>query len=213
LNHLIDLGIIAGMIKPEQEAREKIEEMLAEAGWEVCNVKDANIYGQRGIAIREFPLKPGYGFADYLLYIDGRAAGVIEAKKAGTTLTGVETQSAKYSQGLPENLPAWHSPLPFTYQSTGIETRFTNGLDPGPCSRQVFSFHRPETLAEWIEKISYDMAAESSPGYGQVGAIHELPLRHRLRHMPPLIQEGLWPAQIKAIKNLSTGLRRSATMS
>ena len=61
--------------------------MLVQAGWHVCDADQANITAYRGVAIREFPL-PGHGFADYLLYIDGRAAGVIEAKKAGTTLSG-----------------------------------------------------------------------------------------------------------------------------
>lgn len=56
------------------------------AGWLIFDNDKANIYAARAIAIREFPLKPGYGFADYLPYIDGKAAGVIEAKKAGNTL-------------------------------------------------------------------------------------------------------------------------------
>ncbi|MCR4332784.1 MAG: hypothetical protein NUV34_08825, partial [Sulfuricaulis sp.] len=73
-----------------------------------------NIHAARGVAIREFPL-PGHGFADYLLYIDGKAAGVIEAKKEGATLTGVEIQADKYTKGLPKNLPSWHNPLPFAY--------------------------------------------------------------------------------------------------
>ena len=81
--------------------------MLAQAGWSVCSPAEANISAHRGVAIREFPLKQGHGFADYLLYIDGRAAGVIEAKKTGATLVGVETQSARYTAGLPDALPAW----------------------------------------------------------------------------------------------------------
>jgi hypothetical protein len=97
-----------------------------------------------GVAIREFPLEAGHGFADYLLYVDGRAAGVIEAKKQGATLSGVEIQSARYAQGLPRSLPAWRRPLPFLYESTGAETHFTNGLDPEPRARNVFAFHRPE---------------------------------------------------------------------
>lgn len=55
---------------------------------------------------------------------------MIEAKKEGSTLTGVEVQSAKYSEGLPAGLPAHRRPLPFLYESTGVETHFTNGLDP-----------------------------------------------------------------------------------
>jgi hypothetical protein len=135
---------------PEAEARLKIDELLVAAGWAVQDAGAAHIHAARGVAIREFPL-PGYGFADYLLYVDGKAAGVIEAKKVGSTLTGVEVQSAKYTQGLPAGLPRWHNQLPFCYESTGIETRFTNGLDPGPRSRNVFAFHRPENLAKRLD--------------------------------------------------------------
>ena len=138
------------MAQPEQLAREHIDALLSAAGWHVCDTDRANLQAARGIAIREFPLKPGHGFADYLLYVDGRAAGVIEAKKEGATLSGVETQSGKYPQRLPDGLPRWHDPLPFSYQSTGVETRFTNGLDPSPRSRPVFAFHKPGLLAEWL---------------------------------------------------------------
>ncbi len=104
--------------------------MLAKAGWAVRDQGDANISAYRGIALRNFILKREHGFADYLLYVDGRAAGVVEAKKEGGTLTGVEIPSDKYTKGLPDGLPAWSKPLPFSYESTGVETRFTNGLDP-----------------------------------------------------------------------------------
>ena len=138
----------AGMAQPEQKAREGIDRLLVLAGWQVCDLAQADIHGARGVALREFPLKSGHGFADYLLYIDGKAAGVIEAKKPGSTLTGVEIQSGRYAQGLPEGLPAWRRPLPFLYESTGVESHFTNGLDPEPRARPVFAFHRPEMLAE-----------------------------------------------------------------
>lgn len=89
------------------------------------DVAAADLAAARGVAIREFPLLPGHGFADYLLYVDGKACGVIEAKKQGATLTGVEAQSARYALGLPPSLPAWRMPLPFVYESTGVETHFT----------------------------------------------------------------------------------------
>lgn len=107
---------------PEQEARETIDKMLDWSGWDVQDLKTANIRANKGIAIREFPLKSGHGYADYLLYVDGQAAGVIEAKKVGTTLTGVEIQSEKYKTGLPEDLPAWYRPLPFC----GVTTKALN---------------------------------------------------------------------------------------
>ncbi len=208
------------MAQLEQQARAQIDSLLKAAGWHVCDPKDANIAGHRGVAIREFPLKAGHGFADYLLYIDGRAAGVIEAKKQGVTLSGVEIQSDKYTQGLPDGLPAWRHPLPFAYQSTGTETRFTNGLDPEPRARNVFAFHRPETLAEWLETTPF--ANEGSPlppGEGQGEGIsmaaedratytaRPSTFLTRLQHMPPLIEEGLWSAQVRAIKNLEDSLK------
>ena len=56
---------------PEQKARVGIDALLVQAGWHVCNVADANIHAGdgavNGVAIREFPLNNGFGFADYLL--------------------------------------------------------------------------------------------------------------------------------------------------
>ena len=152
---------------PEETARTEIDKALTAAGWTVCDIAEANIHAARGVAIREFPLKTGHGFADYLFYVDGKAAGVIEAKKQGVTLTGVETQSDRYTKGLPDGLPRWHNPLPFSYQSTGVETRFTNGLDPEPRSRNVFAFHRPETLADWLHSANIANINTPSPSTGE----------------------------------------------
>lgn len=190
---------------PEDIAREQIDRMLIQAGWTVQDVGQANIDAHKGVALREFPLKTGFGFADYLLYVDGQAAGVIEAKRAGSTLTGVEIQSAKYSQGLPDSLPAWTRPLPFCYESTGIETKFTNGFDPEPRSRNVFFFHKPETFADWLTdgQVATSQLAAMPPQqlYGKQSTLNS-----RIRQMPPLIEDGLWPAQIIAIKNLEKSL-------
>ncbi len=82
------------MATPEQLARDEIDQLLTAAGWSVCNADQANITAHRGVAIREFQLKKGHGFADYMLYVDGKAAGVIEAKKAGATLVGVKRSPA-----------------------------------------------------------------------------------------------------------------------
>ncbi len=187
----------------EHEARKNIDQLLNAAGWHVCDASQANLRAARGVAIREFPLKSGFGFADYLLYVDGQAAGVVEAKKEGVTLTGVETQSDKYTKGLPEGLPCWRNPLPFSYQSTGVESRFTNGLDPEPRSRGVFAFHRPEQLLEWLNAPPLNTLQQPQAAY--------LPnadtFLGRLAHMPPLKEEGLWPAQINAIKNLEESLK------
>jgi type I restriction enzyme R subunit len=200
------------MSTPEDEARGHIDQALEHAGWRVQDYKSAHLHAGRGVVLRNFPLVSGHGFADYLLYIDGNAAGVIEAKKEGFPLVGVEVQAEKYSKGLPADLPAHIRPLPFLYQSTGLETRFTNGLDPDPRSRQTFFFHRPETLAELLEGANVksndilrdDVAALKHEPYRTF-----MTIRGRLRQLAdahPLITDGLWPAQITAIKNLEKSL-------
>jgi len=135
------------MPTPEELARKNIDDLLTLAGWQVQDRAQLNLGATRGVAVREFPLKTGY--ADYLLLVDRKAIGAVEAKAEGMPLSGVEAQSEKYSTGLPDLPPAWRRPLPFLYESTGTETFFTNGLDPDPRSRRAFAFHRPETLAEW----------------------------------------------------------------
>lgn len=93
------------LLTEEDQARLIIDQLLSNAGWSLCDAASANIHAARGVAVREFPL-PGHGFADYLIYLDGKAAGIIEAKRAGVTLTGAETQSSK---GLPSGLTRWHA--------------------------------------------------------------------------------------------------------
>ena len=197
------------MPTPEDRAREHIDQALAKAGWVVQDTKAANLGAGRGVALRNFPLAGGHGFADYLLYLDGKAAGVIEAKKEGFPLVGVEVQAAKYSTGLPADLPAHVRPLPFLYQSTGVETRFTSGLDPEPRSRRLFAFHRPETLVQ--ELASAEPEPTGKPlsdrvAYWSPSKLRAPSFRSRLKQMPPLITGGLWPAQVTAITNLENSL-------
>jgi hypothetical protein len=178
-------------ITREDRARQNIDKLLTDAGWIVQDKRATNLSAGRGIAVGEFPLKSGHGEADYLLFFDGSPIGVDEAKKEGTTLTGVELQTTKYSEGVPDNLPTPRRPLPFQYQSTGVETRFTNLLEPDASSRRVFSFHRPETLDQWLtQELQH-------PGST---------LRAKLRHLPGLMTEGLRSAQITAIRNLENSL-------
>ncbi len=195
---------MAPMATPEDQAREHIDQALEQAGWKVQDYKRSNLHAGRGVVLRNFPLVSGHGFADYLVYIDGKAAGIIEAKKEGVTLIGVEVQAEKYSKGLSGDLPAHIRPMPFLYQSTGLETRFTNGLDPQPRSRPVFSFHRPETLAAMIPQKQREVPGDL---HGASLAAEALPtLRGRLQTLPPLSTTGLWPAQITAITNLEKSL-------
>jgi type I restriction enzyme, R subunit len=176
----------------EAKARVQIDKQLAAAGWAVQSQDTLNLAAGPGVAVREFTLEKPHGRVDYLLFLDGQAAGVIEAKPEGTTLTEVERQSGKYVDGLPGWIKPPVYPLPFIYESTGTETRFTNGYDPDARSRRVFTFHRPETLAEWLRQITENPDLPS--------------FRARLKHMPPLDERGLWGKQAEAIRNLERSL-------
>lgn len=195
---------------PEARARQTIDALLTAAGWHICDMANANLRASTGVAISEFPLEAGHGFADYLLYVNGKACGVIEAKKEGATLSGVEVQSARYAQGLPASLPAWRRPLPFVFESTGVETRFTNGLDPQPRARPVFAFFRPELLVQWLTYLPAPMASPS----GATDVSEAPTFLRRMQQRPPLVTEWgqggahfkLWPAQVQAITNLEASL-------
>lgn len=165
---------------PEEEARQEIDRLLEAAGWQVQDYRDLNLGASLGIAVREFPLTSGH--ADYLLFIDREAVGVIEAKPKGTTLSGVEEQTKGYLMGLPEDIPHIYNPLPFGYESTGTETFFVDQRDPDPRSRRVFAFHRPETLSDWISQ--------------------DETLRDRLKRLPELHAPELRDCQFEAITNL-----------
>ena len=131
---------------PEQRARHDIDSQLAAAGWLVQDRAEMNLTAGPGVAVREFKMADGHGFADYMLFVEGKAVGVLEAKPAGYPLTSVELQADKYATGLPEGLNPPVNPLPFLYMGTGVETRFINGLDPEPKTRRISDvphIHRP----------------------------------------------------------------------
>ena len=167
---------------PEQKARDEIDRMLDDAGWVIQDYKKLDLSAGRGIAVREVTLKMGR--CDYLLLVDRQPVGIVEAKKVGDTLSTVAEQSGRYGENLPDFFNI-KGPLPFYYESTGVETFFRDERDPEPRSRQLFSFHRPETLADWLKK--------------------DVTLRGRLAEMAkayPLATEGLRTCQVEAVTNL-----------
>lgn len=171
---------------PEQIARDQIDKHLDEAGWKVQDKTAIDFSAGLGIAVREY--QTDIGPADYVLFVAQKAVGVIEAKPEewGHKITTVEEQSGNYAAATLK----WvnnKEPLPFVYESTGIITRFTDDRDPKPRSREVFTFHRPETMAEWLSKPAS--------------------LRARLQTMPPLRHSGLRDCQITAIENLEQSFK------
>lgn len=166
-------------LTPEAQARQTIDRMLAASGWVLQDMKTLNPGAALGVAIREYPTDSGP--ADYVLFVDRKPVGVIEAKPEGTILSPVEEQSSRYATSRLKWQQAG-DPLRFLYESTGVETHFTDNSDPTPRSREVFSFHRPETLRDWIKQ--------------------KASLRQRLRQFPALNTDGLRDCQITAITNL-----------
>jgi type I restriction enzyme, R subunit len=172
---------------PEQIARDHIDKMLADAGWAVQSKNMVSLGASKGVAVREY--QTDIGPADYVLFVDRKPVGIIEAKREeeGHRLTVVEDQSSQYAKAKLKYLN--NDPLPFVYESTGIITLFTDYRDPKPRGKNVFSFHKPETIAEWLRK-----------GHS---------LRQRLQNIPLLDPTGLRPAQIVAIENLEDSFKKN----
>ena len=171
---------------PEQIARDQIDKQLLAAGWIVQDKKKINLTAGLGVAVREY--QTDVGPADYALFVDKQAVGIIEAKPEnwGHRITTVEEQSTGYAEAKLK----WvnnKEPLPFIYESTGTITRFTNLKDPKPRSREVFSFHKPETLKAWSKE--------------------ESTLRGNFTDMHELNTDGLRSCQVTAITNLEESLK------
>ena len=171
---------------PEQAARENIDSLLTQAGWVVQDKESIDFSAGLGVAIREYQTDTGP--ADYVLFIDKKPVGVVEAKPKhwGQKITTVEEQSGRYASAKLK----WVSkstPLPFVYESTGVLTRFTDGRDPRPRSREVFNFPRPETMQD-----CYTRSAT---------------LRARLQVLPSLEPTGLRACQVNAIEKLEASFK------
>lgn len=172
------------MPTPEQRARELIDAQLMASGWVVQDRDQLDRRASLGVAVREYPLAAGP--ADYLLLVDGKACGVVEAKKEGFTLSGVTDQAVGYNAGGPDALATWGTPLRFDYEASGSEILFSDRLDPDQRSRPLFAFHRAETLLEWLKSASS--------------------VRARLTDLPPLIADGLRECQVEAIEGVEHSL-------
>ena len=174
---------------PEAKARQIIDQKLEQASWVIQDMKQLNLGVGLGVAVREYPTDTGP--ADYTLFINRQAVGVIEAKKdsAGENLTVAESQTEGYSVANLKWL-ANHPHRRFLYEATGQIIRFTDNADPAPRSRETFHFFKPETLATWL---------------GQPDT-----LRRRLaEQMPALPTTNLRDCQISAV----TGLEKSLALS
>jgi type I restriction enzyme R subunit len=197
-------------LTPEERARVLIDEQLTRAGWVVQDRKDIDLVNHVGVAVRETLLKNVAGRADYLLYLNRKIIGVIEAKPSGVTLTEVQWQSHRYSKGLDAEQKKIavlnRDELPFIYEASGTETRFTNLYDPDPRARQIFNFQKPETLARIIRE------SENNSQATWRGRVHTIPdtegydLRPASRRAVIAIEESLKANQhSRSLVQMATG--------
>ena len=179
----------------ETRARKIIDRQLKDAGWNVCDRNAVDVVNNKGVAVREVHLGEA-GRADYILFLDRRVVGVIEAKPEGQPLTGVEWQSNRYAEGLPPefklNALLVNDKLPFIFEASGSETHFTNVFDPEPRARTIFNFPQPETLARIVRSAADD---PSSPTW-----------RAKVKNLPSFDHYDLRPASRRAITNLENSL-------
>lgn len=172
---------------PEAKARQEIDAKLAAAAWTVQDLRQINLGASRGVAVREYPTDTGS--ADYVLFVDRTAVGMIEAKPDNTILTFVEQQTARYA-GSTLKWRVQVTPLPFLFESTGQIVRFTDARDPVPRSRELFHFYRPEHLADWFAQPDT--------------------LRRRLiERMPTLPAQNLRDCQVNAVIGLEQSLAQN----
>jgi len=172
---------------PEQIARDNIDRQLIACGWIIQGIKDINLNRGIGVAVKEY--STDVGPADYVLFVAGKPCGVIEAKREEEAhkLNIHEDQTEGYAFATLKHLK--NEPLPFVYLSTGDITRFTDFTDPKPRAREVFSFHRPETLSDWLKQTKS--------------------LRKRLHDLPALQTQKLRECQINAINNLEKSFKEN----
>jgi type I restriction enzyme R subunit len=180
----------------EQRARVLIDSQLVAARWRVCDLAQLDLIHYPNCAVREVRMKRGAGQVDYLLYVDRKIIGVIEAKPTGTPLSGVEWQSSMYADGLSpvQQLQSVTvaGRLPFVFEASGTETHFTNGYDPEPRARKLSALPQPATLA----RIVRDAVAEpAAPTW-----------RAKVQRLPALHETGMRPAQIDAIHGIERSL-------
>jgi type I restriction enzyme R subunit len=195
---------------PESRARQQIDQKLEQAGWVIQDMKQLNLGAAIGVAVREYPTDTGP--ADYALFVNRSAAGVIEAKKdsAGENITVVESQTERYATAHLK----WrkdNTPLRFLFEATSQIIRFTDNSDPVPRSREIFHFFKPETLVAWLaqpESLRRRLAE-------QIPALPERNLHQNLRQCQVSAVTGLEKSlaqnKPRALVHMATGAGKTFT--
>ena len=168
-------------MSPEEKARLEIDKQLTACGFVLQDMSELNPTASKGVIVREYPTDTGE--VDYLIFINKKPVGVIEAKeinKGVELVTKVEKQTNRYANSKFKYID--NVDIRFVYESTGEITRFTDYHDIDYRSREIFTFHSPDELEELLKTTDT--------------------LRNRLKHFPPFDTTGFRDCQVKAITSL-----------
>ena len=168
---------------PEEKARQKIDQWFADAGWEVIN-RDDYEPTCTAVAIREGLLK-GNLEADYFLFINGKAVGVLEAKREETDTfsSKVCEQAALYAKSVPNIYQTYQKPLPFIFTSNGKELYFCDFREQDHYFKQIMTIPTPHEL------------------------VKKLGINDYFAGLPTLRKKGLRDCQYEAITELEKSFR------
>lgn len=168
---------------PEGKARVKIDRLFAEAGWTVVN-RDEYEPTMNAVAVREALLK-GNLEADYFLMINGKACGVLEAKREEIDVASnmVSEQVATYAKMVPDYYQAWQNPLPLLYKSNAKVVDFQDYRKSNVEWEEINRIHTPKEIV--------DMLGIDDPFAG----------------LPVLNSKGLRTCQFEAITELEKSFR------
>ena len=152
---LLIMQNIGTTMTPEEKARQKIDQWFAEAGWKVINREDYEPTST-AVAIREGLLK-GNLEADYFLFINGKAVGVLEAKREDIDALSdkVCAQAALYAKSVPHIYQTYQNPLPFIFTSNGKNLYFCDFRKQEQSFKQIMAIPTPYDLVKQLGISDY----------------------------------------------------------
>ena len=131
---------------PEEKARVKIDRWFADAGWLVVNREEFEPT-MTAVAVREGLLK-GNLEADYLMFINGKVCGVLEAKREEVDVDSdkVSDQVTTYAKSVPSCYQTWQKPIPLLYKSNGKIVLFQDFRKSNTDWEEINRIHTPKEI-------------------------------------------------------------------
>ena len=180
---------------PEELARVKIDKQLNNAGWDI--IARNEYLPNSTVAIKEALMK-GNTESDYLLFVDGKAIAVVEAKKEANNLGDEVAAQAEFYSANPQ---AWYAlwvdeMIPLVYLANGNKIYFKNMLVPDSDYEELSAMHSPKKMLQMIGQVSE---------YGALPRIEKKGLRDCQYNAEVALEASLKDGKKKALAILATG--------